>query len=434
MGILQTVVLVAAAGAVGWFILRADPAWTLAAALAATIFSGRWELMSIPLPIDKLLFVAGATVLLLRIGPARHRPALRLNYVHLLLALVVLMAVLAAHLGGTLSNRETRIDILDRLGVIPFLWFLIAPVAFYDEARRKLLMGTLVIVGFYLGLVAVFEGVDLDEIIVPTFIVDPDVGSFTDRARGPFLESVGNGVALLACGTAAVIALSHWQRRKARFFAYAVILLCLAGIVLTYTRSVWIAAIVGVFAALIAYRTLRPRLGPMVVAGAVALGVCVVTVPGLSTKLTDRFNDNGPVWVRQHTNNAALRMIAEKPAFGWGWRTFQINSGYYFRDVEKIKLTGYHEIAHNIVLVRVQEVGLLGGALWFVALALAFGLPLLRRVSGDLALWQRGYLVVILSMVVVGMFTHLGFPFQGSLIGAWAGLLLAPSARDPVPG
>jgi putative inorganic carbon (HCO3(-)) transporter len=432
--VVQTVVLVAAAALAGWFILRADPAWTLSASLALSVFSGRWVYMGVPLPLDRVLLVSGAAVLLLRIGAAKNRPPLRLGIVHVLLFAVVVMAVVSALWAGTLGVPETRIDILDRLGVIPFIWFAIAPVAFYDVARRKILLGMLVGLGFYLGLTSLFEGLGVEELVWPGFIVDPDIGSFVERARGPFLESVGNGVTMIGCATAAVIALAHWRDRLARGFAYATIGLCLAGIVLTYTRSVWIAAVVGVFGALLAFPDVRPKLAPAVVAAAVALGVATATVPGLSDKLSDRFTENGPVWVRQHTNAAALRMIAEKPVLGYGWRTFQRESGYFFRDIGETKLTGFHEIAHNIFLVRVQEVGLLGGALWFAALALAFGAPVFRRATGELALWQRGYVVVILAMVVVALFTHLGFPFQGSLIGAWAGLLLVSSGRDPAPG
>jgi putative inorganic carbon (HCO3(-)) transporter len=428
MHIVEVGALVVAACFATVVILRVDPAWTLSGALVATVFSGHWDRLG-HVPLDRILLAAGAAVLLLKIGPARDRPAIRLGWVHVLLAAVVIYASVSALWTGTLHTHDSRFDIIDRLGAVPFAVFAISPVAFYDRRRRGILLGALVVLGFYLGLTAVLEGTKIKGLVWPRYILDDAYGIHSDRARGPFVEAVPMGLALIACGTAAVMALTTWRDRFARLVARATVLLCLAGVSLTYTRSVWIAAGMGLVVVLAAYadlwRWLLPTVGSVVVGFAIAIAV----IPGFGSKLSHRYHESSPIWVRRHTEGAALRMIAARPITGFGENTFQAKSQAYFRDIPEIKLTGFHEQVHNAVLGRAVELGLPGAALWLLAILCAFVLAAFRRVRGELVRWQRGYVVVLVSATVTAMLTPFGWSFPEILIAMWAGLLLT---REPL--
>ena len=75
--------------------------------------------------------------------------------------------------------------------------------------------------------------------IFPRFILDPSLGIYTDRARGPFLQAVANGVTLNMLGLIALAAIARGRLRGAlaAIFLAALPLAILA----TKTRSVWIS-------------------------------------------------------------------------------------------------------------------------------------------------------------------------------------------------
>ena len=76
---------------------------------------------------------------------------------------------------------------LDRLSLVGFVLFFVAPKAFREESDRHILLGTLVALGAYLGLTALFETVGPDALVVPDYISDPSVGThrIARAARSP---------------------------------------------------------------------------------------------------------------------------------------------------------------------------------------------------------------------------------------------------------
>src|SRR4029077_17973137 len=115
------------------------PATMLCAALALTIFSGNWGRVGLPgfplLP-DRILLAGALLALLLGAPGAAALPRARVRGVHLLLALTVLYATASAAAAGTLGTKAGAFDLLDRLGVLPFLMLLIAPVVFVGARER----------------------------------------------------------------------------------------------------------------------------------------------------------------------------------------------------------------------------------------------------------------------------------------------------------
>src|SRR5215218_3318577 len=133
----------ASAAVVVW---RVHPAYTLSAAIFLTPFAGNWPKLGVPGPLspDRLLFVGAIISVLLRAPPVAFRPRLRISVAHCLLALALVYALFSALLAGTFVQRGGFLLILDTFGILPFLTFLVAPIAFRTAAQRRVLLGTLV--------------------------------------------------------------------------------------------------------------------------------------------------------------------------------------------------------------------------------------------------------------------------------------------------
>jgi hypothetical protein len=114
---------------------RVAPAYTLSAALFLSPFAGNWPELGVPGPLspDRLLLAGGILAVLLRAPPIADRPRLRLSAAHWALGLAALYGVLSALVAGTLTDRDDLLKLVDAFGIMPFLVFLVAPLAFRTE-------------------------------------------------------------------------------------------------------------------------------------------------------------------------------------------------------------------------------------------------------------------------------------------------------------
>ncbi|MEA2399314.1 MAG: putative inorganic carbon ((-)) transporter, partial [Thermoleophilaceae bacterium] len=241
--------------------MTAPPAWTLSGALVLSMFQSHWQLMGVSVSLDRyaMLFVIACVL----VREWRHRDGrLQTQPVHWILILFGLYALGSAWIGGGLSDHQARFELIDKLGLIPFLVFFAAPFAFRTEADRRVLLGALVAIGAYLGVIAVLETTGPKALIVPHYITDPTQGIHSDRARGPFLDAGANGIALYACAVASVIAFIKWRDRRWRVVALLVAGLCLLGVVFALTRAAWLGALIASPIALAASRETRRYLLP----------------------------------------------------------------------------------------------------------------------------------------------------------------------------
>jgi hypothetical protein len=99
------------------------------------------------------------------------------------IAAALAYAVISAIFAGTIGRRAAIFVLIDDYGVLPFLMFAIAPVAFAAEKQRRILLGTLVATGAYLSLTAILEKLKLFDLVFPRYIADPQVGTHFGRAR-----------------------------------------------------------------------------------------------------------------------------------------------------------------------------------------------------------------------------------------------------------
>lgn len=404
-------------------------------AIVLTIFSGNWSSVGLPgfpfLP-DRLVIVGVLAALILRAPGTRGRPAIKVRPVHLLLSLLIFYALASAAAVGTIGSKTAAFALLDRLGIIPFVMLLVAPVIFHGPRERQMLLVTLVGLGAYLGLTAIFESLGPHALVFPHYIVTSDATLPGERASGPFRSSVAEGFATFSCGVAAVIAFLQWSGQRKRYIAGAVVVVSTLGCFMTLERGVWIATAAGALGAGLATGQARRWLIPGALGCAVLVGGALFLSPALASKASARVSDERSVWDRQNQTSAAVRMIAAKPLFGFGWGRFVSDSLPYFRQAPNYPMSGYptSENAlplHDSYLSYAVELGLVGALLWFAAIFWGLGGAICNRGSPLLRPWKLGLLAMTIFFLVIALFDPLQQNFTELLLWAWAGVALGGS-------
>lgn len=458
--ILAGLVLLVLVGAILW---ELPPAVMFCGAIALTLFSGNWHYLGLPgfpfVP-DRLLLVTGLLALLLRSPGAADLPRLKVRPVHLLLLVTILYVVGSAALDGSLTTRAGSFDLLDRVGITPFLMLLVAPAVFPGPRERNWLLATLVGIGAYLGVMAVFETIGPHALVFPRYIRTLEIARHATQAVGPFRQVVTEGFACYACGVAAIIAFSRW-RGAWRWVAAAVAFFALFGSFLSMERGVWIGTAAGAVAVALVTPTVRRWLIPAAAVGAVVLVGALTLIPALGTATSTRFSDNYPVWDRQNQTAAALRMIQTKPLFGFGWESWSRSSTPYFRLAPGRPLTGYPStigldvaqpaigpvtqsditvtangqlsgVIHDSYLSYAVELGLIGAGLWLASVLCGLGGTILAPSPPDLRPWRLGLLALTVCFFVLCAFDPLDQNFTELLLWTWAGVAAARGTTPPL--
>lgn len=400
-------------------------------AFAAQVLAGNSQHLGLPIGPDRLL-VAAALFALVRdrwLGRQQGLPV-RWNGIHVGMILLIALAVLSAAEAGTLTQREGIFALLDRLGVVPFLAYALAPRLFGTAAQRRVLLAVLVGLGAYLAGTAIAEGLRLDSLVFPRYITDDAVGIHGDRARGPFVEAVANGFALLVCAIAALVAAATWTRPRARLLARVVAAASVLGTVFTLTRAVWLAAVVAAVVAAGWSKPLRRRLVPLGALATCAVVLLVLVVPGLASSVTDRAGSQRPLWDRYNTNAAAVRVILDDPVTGIGWQRFPEAGAEYMRQSLDYPLTGAGIEVHNVPLSHAAELGLPVAVLYLLTLAAAIVAGLRGRLDEESHRWRVAMVAVVSVWAVVATFGPVSYPFANTALWLFVGVA-AGCARQP---
>jgi O-antigen ligase len=412
------------------------PAATLCAAIALRIFSGGWSQIGLGgLPLDRLMIVFVLLQVFLRAPGAAHLPSIRLRNVHLLMALTLLYVLVSAVAAGTIDTAAAKQALLDEFGLAPYLAFLIAPVVFSRESERQMLLATLVGIGIYLGVTAIFEALGPHALVFPSYIAEVDAGDFAERVNGPFQGSVAEGCATFACGVAAAIAFMQWRGQRKRWLAGFALVVCAFATFATLERGVWIGAVVATVATACMTRTGRRLIVPGALVAILAVGAVLIGSSSLAGKASDRANSERGVWDRQNQIAAGLRMVEAKPLLGFGLERYRTDSLDYFRQAPDYPMTGRVGLEliyvpetiqslHNLYLSYVVELGLVGATLWFVTLLWGVGGALLSPGPESLRIWKLGLMAIAIFYVLVTFVNPMQPPFAVMILWTWAGVAL----------
>ena len=423
------VVAILLAATAGFFVVRTGPDVLVSVGVAVQILNGNADLLGFPVAPDRLLIFAGLGWLAIKNRPER----LKITGVHLMLLTTSAIGIISALWADTFMTSEGFFGLLDKLGIVPFVLFALAPLLYRTKEERRRLLIVMAVVGAYLSITAFLEYLDQTQLLFPSFIGDPDVGIHFGRARGPFLESVAMGLGLLMVSVLMYIARTAFRTRLGRQAATVIGVACMLATIVTLTRAVWLAALVAVVVLLALDPRARRYSVFVVPVGILAIFMVFTFVPQLNTSVSERAAEQEPLWDRLNTNDAAIAMVKDKPWTGIGWGTFPEKSPDYMRLRDDIPLTGAGIDVHNVPLSNAAELGLIGGGFWLATLLTAIGGALLKPTIPEFRMWRYGALAIAASWGTVAMFGPLSYPFANSLLWLCAGIVATPRALIESP-
>ena len=412
-----------------YIVSRIHPSWLISLGLAAEVFSGHWLTMGIQLPLDRLLLLGGFFSIAVN-KDMRSRVRGQISLVAALFAVIGIYTVISGVTQGSIVVGGHGFWMLfDRLGFFPFAAFITAPVVFAMPSDREVFLKVFTCLGAYLSITAIFEVIGPKALVYPRYIMDQNLASHLGRARGPFVEAVPNGMAMFSCGVVSLLASKTLKDARWREFAICVVPVAGVGMFLSLTRSVWVGSAAAVVIAIAFAPSIRKQLLIGTAGMTAILLVVFLSVPGLSETATGRAEEQGPIWDRINTNNAAISMVHAHPLFGVGWNTFQNKSSEYLHQSGDTPLTGENLEVHNMLFSIFAELGLVGGTMWLAAFAWSVGSAVFANWSTKRRTMGVALLAVLCSWLGVATLSPLDQGFPNLFIWTFAGLALA-TARE----
>ena len=344
-----------------------------------------------------------------------------------------MLALLLLAFYGAVSqpNGDETWSLFAAKWLVPFALYQLAPYMFNDERSLQSFETFSLIVLGYLSLTAIFFMIDAKQFIFPRYILDEGLGYHADRARGPFLQAVANGVTLNLLG---LLALNSFRRKRLRGVLALLFLVALPlAIVATKTRAVWLS-FAGSILVLLFFspsRRLRRACLGFVLAGSLGLAA-VVAFAGRDTSLSDRLEERGPVMFRMAVYQAGWEMFLEKPLAGWGASDMQTELSKRISDFHQEQF-----FFHNTYLEIVVQYGLVGLLLYLWIVVDLFKLGQKRNRSSSptdssfLDRQFRGLWPLLLGVYLLnGAFVVMNYQFVNGFLFTLAGLLAAQNRRN----
>jgi putative inorganic carbon (hco3(-)) transporter len=303
--------------------------------------------------------------------------------------------------------------------VVPFALFHIAALVFRGVSQRAHFEVFVICALAYLVFIAVAFLVDARSLIFPRFILDESLGFHPDRARGPFLQAVANGVSLNVFGIL-VIAFPQKYKSLTRLLWMALPLAVLA----TMTRAVWIAFAVStvVLGWRLVERRAQAACALLTVAGLMVGLTIGLSNHSLKTALWDRTGERGPVVARIAVYEAGWSMFMERPLTGWA-------PGSMYGELGR-RMEGYHLrtfYVHNTYLALLVEFGAPGLALYGILFFNLFRLSRRRPhdESSTVASLRKVWPVLLSVFLFNAFFVDMTYQFVIGLVFTIAGMLCA---------
>ena len=338
---------------------------------------------------------------------------------------LTLLAV-ASVIGQPFDNRTWCL--LAAKFLVPFALFHLAGLVFREERRLRQFEIFALVVLAYLCFTAIAFLVGAKSLIFPRFILDESLGYHVDRARGPLLQAVANGVSLNMLGVLALHAVLRGRIRGVR--AAALLASLPVAILATMTRAVWLSFLVSVVVLIIRAHNRRLRRICVAVTMVGTLGLLItLSFDDQRRALTERLQESGPLDFRKAVYTGGWQMFLEKPITGWGINQMPAELARH--------VSGYKEkelYPHNTYLELLVEHGVFGLALyvWLMWEILRLGRGLVPRAEREGFLNQQfhGMWPVLLSIYWVNAaLVVMNYQFVNGLLFAVAGMLAAQRRR-----
>ena len=329
---------------------------------------------------------------------------------------------------GRSFDHETWSLLASKL-IVPFAIFHLAGMVFAEEKSLGRFETFALVVLAYLSFTAIAFLIGAHSLIFPRFILDESLGFHADRARGPLLQAVANGVSLNMLGIVAW----HAYKRGAKRGVWMVALLASlpVAILATMTRAVWLS-FAGTVVALIFLsenaRFRRRAWVALLVVSAVGCGL-ILSCHEFAGSLNERFEEQGPVDFRKAVYAGGWEMFFERPLLGWGFHRMPAELPRF--------VSGYEEkvlYPHNTYLELLVEQGLLGFAvyLWLMWELWRLGRGKTPESGGKGFLnhdFHRMWPIVLALYWVNAALVVMSYQFVNGLLFAMAGMLAGQRRR-----
>lgn len=398
--------------------------WLLIAGLTFNLFSGHADQLGLPINLDRLLLPAAMVLVLLESRPVRV-PRWSVLAVFALFAMVATWSALGHDVH---QDPVAAFALLDRV-YLPLALCCAAPSLLASPRRRQLFLWFLTGVGLYLSVTTVAQFVGAQGLIWPPYARVEVTSSI--RAGGPFASSEANGLALVMCGFAAA-ALAGTLRGPAQSLPMLTVPACLGSSVLCMTRSVWLAALLASVVFGLLNRKVWRGAGLLLVTLLLMALMAHLLAPDLIDDLMRRGGQASSVYDRWATNDAALRIMAEQPVTGVGWREFVHVGWEWVRQGDTTPLAHTHIEVHNVFLARGAELGIPGAVLFVACLWLGPVRGLLTGRVGELASWRAFAAATAAAWFASAMLSPNPYPFPNFLLWLVGGVLMSTQPIEPV--
>ena len=335
------------------------------------------------------------------------------------------LLALASLIGQPLDN-ETGSLLAAKL-IVPFTLFHLAGLVFREESQFRHFEIFALIVLAYLSFTAIAFLVGTNSLIFPRFILDESLGFHADRARGPLLQAVANGVSLNLLG---LLAFHAYRRGRVRGIKMVALLMSVPfAILATMTRAVWLS-FAGTVLALIVLSRSRALRAACVLLALGGIGLFAVVESGLvDGALGDRLEERAPLDYRAAVYAGGWQMFLERPLTGWGF--------HQMPDELPRFVSGYKEktlYPHNTYLELLVEHGVIGLALylWLMWEMLRLGrgpIPESEQ-NGFLDVhFHRMWPIVLAVYWINAAMVVMSYQFVNGLLFTMAGMLAAQRRR-----
>ena len=344
--------------------------------------------------------------------------------------MIALTAVVLISLVGRPVDEDTW-GVLAAKYVFPFTLFHLAQWVFTDEQKIRRLEVFALVVLAYLSFTAIVFLLGLHDLVFPKFILDPNLGYHIDRARGPFLQAVANGVSL---NMLALLVLHGYRRGSLRSMKTVLVLGSVPiAILATMTRAVWLSFAGSLLGLLFVAKNLKTRLAFIAVLTVAAGGLGIVmATTDLGGVLGDRLQESAPVEFRKAVNAGGWQMFLERPFIGWGFHQMPAELPKYVSEFQDKVL-----YPHNTYLEILVENGLLGLSLyaWLMWELWRLGRGNVHgsEAQGFLNSEFRGWWPMLLAVYWVnGTVVVMSYQFVNGMLFTVAGILAAQRRRAEV--
>lgn len=285
----------------------------------------------------------------------------------------LILRTLSTPLGQELKEQPSTLLHLINGYLIPA--FLFCLIRHMDLQPRTLwpAISIILLFGVYLSLTAVLEITKQWSLVFPSFIGDPNLGIHFGRARGPMLQSVRLGMCLNLC-LVVLWVFPVWiysHQRWAWLMAFSLTPLFMLGILLTYTRSIWMGAAAIVL--ILLSTMLQGKVRTLTLGSLLVLGVVGGLVVGPNLVAFKREYSEAETLESTRMRGAfayvSWKMFLDSPITGFGFNQFQVHNRPYLDDrttnIRLESIRGY--VHHNSYLSLLVDLGLVGAVLYLVA-------------------------------------------------------------------